>query len=101
VGGKWRFIQHEVSGESYAFSGEYQVVDPPNVLVATFEFEPQAGHISIERYCFEALPGGKTLVKVTSHYASIGDLDGMLNSGMESGATETFERLEELVLETA
>jgi uncharacterized protein YndB with AHSA1/START domain len=99
VGGKWRFVQHEASGESYAFRGEYQVVDPPNLLVATFEFEPMAGHVITEWYRFEAQPGGKTLVTVTSHFASVADLDGMVQSGMESGAIETFERLEELILE--
>ncbi len=101
VGGKWRYVQHEAGGESYAFRGEYKVVDPPTLLVATFEFEPMAGHIITEWYSFEAQPGGKTLVKVTSSYETVEDLDGMLQSGMEDGATETWDRLEALLLETA
>ncbi len=33
----------------------------------------------------------------TAHYQTIDDLDGMLQSGMEEGATETMDRLAELV----
>lgn len=38
------------------------------------------------------------IVSVTT-FDSVEDLDGMIQSGMESGATETWDRLEELVEE--
>ena len=35
----------------------------------------------------------------TAKYKSIEDLEGVINSGMESGARETWERLAELVVD--
>jgi uncharacterized protein YndB with AHSA1/START domain len=57
-GGKWRFIQHDKDGE-YAFNGEYREVVPNKKIVNTFEFEPMAGHISVENITF-AKVNGKT-----------------------------------------
>ncbi|MGH2788509.1 MAG: hypothetical protein ACRDJV_11460 [Actinomycetota bacterium] len=38
---------------------------------------------------------GKTTLTATSVYDTVEDRDGMLESGMESGAAETMERLDE------
>lgn len=94
-GGKWRFIQKDKDGE-YAFKGEYREIVPNEKIVNTFEFEPMAGHISVENITFEKVDG-KT--KVTNHvkYASKADRDGMLQTGMEEGAAETWDRFEELI----
>lgn len=103
VGVQWRYIQTDRDGASYAFRGEHKVVDPPNLLVATFEFEPMAGHILTDTYSFEAQPGGKTSVRVVSSYeimeALMEALEGTLQSGMEGGATKTWDRMDELLLE--
>jgi uncharacterized protein YndB with AHSA1/START domain len=40
---------------------------------------------------------GGTLVRIESTFASKEDRDGMLQSGMEGGANETYDRLEELL----
>jgi uncharacterized protein YndB with AHSA1/START domain len=45
--------------------------------------------------------GGKTRVEVTSRFDSVEDRDGMLNSGMEAGATESWDRLAELLEQMA
>ena len=37
---------------------------------------------------------GKTTITTTSLFDSVEDRDGMLQSGMESGAAETYNRLE-------
>ena len=71
-------------------------VVPPERVVQTFEFEPMAGHISVETMTLEEVDG-KTKMTTTSVFDSVEDRDGMLNSGMESGASETHERLEELL----
>ncbi len=49
---------------------------------------------------FEDL-GGETNVVSISTYANVEDLDGMVASGMESGATESWDRLAELVERTS
>jgi uncharacterized protein YndB with AHSA1/START domain len=97
AGGLWRYIQRDEKGNEYGFKGEYREVTPPERLVNTFEFEPMPGHIVVDTAVFEALPGGKTRVTVTSQFASKEDRDGMMNSGMEQGATESWDRLSELV----
>ncbi len=99
VGGGWRYIQKDADGNEYAFRGEYKVVDPPHYLVATFEFEPMAGHIVTDHYHFEGLPGDKTKVTVKSIFGTLEALEGMLQSGMEGGANESWDRLEELLAE--
>lgn len=99
-GGTWRFIQREADGNEYAFNGEYLEVTPPERLVNTFEFELMPGHIIEDTATFEDL-GGKTRVTVTSLFANVEDRDGMLQSGMEEGAVESWDRLAEYLASTA
>ena len=93
-GGKWRFVERDATGQEWAFRGEVREVVPPERIVQTFEFEPMAGHISVETVVLEDLEG-KTRLTVTSEFASQEDRDGMLQSGMEKGAGEMYDRLEE------
>jgi uncharacterized protein YndB with AHSA1/START domain len=97
VGGTWRYIQTDTDGTVHPFRGEYLVVDAPKLLVATFEYEPMAGHIITDNYHFEALPDSKTRVLVKSIFASLEALEGMMQSGMEEGATESWDRMGELL----
>ena len=96
-GGTWRFVQRQTDGIEYGFHGDYHEVMPPERLVNTFEFEGMPGHVVVETAVFEALPDGKTRLTVTSVFASVEDRDGMLASGMEGGANETWDRLAELL----
>jgi len=85
------------NGNEYAFNGEYREMMPPERLVSTFEFEGVPGHIVVNTATFEELSDRKTNLTITSLFASVEDRDGMLNSGMESGANETWDRLAELL----
>ena len=96
-GGFWRFVQHDTNGNEFGFKGEYREIVPPKRIVNTFEFEGMPGYIVIDTAILEELPNGKTKLTATSLFATIGDRDGMLNSGMESGATESWDRLTELL----
>jgi uncharacterized protein YndB with AHSA1/START domain len=95
-GGAWRIVQRDPEGNEYGFRGEYREVVPPERLVYTFEFEGMPGHILVETVTFEE-QGGKTTVTSTALFDSVEDRDGMLESGMESGAIESWDRLEELL----
>ena len=95
-GGAWRFVQHDPEGNEYAFRGEFREVVPPERLVFTFEFEGMPGHILQQTITFEE-HDGKTTVFSTAHFDSVEDRNGMLESGMESGATESWDRLVELL----
>ena len=100
VGGVWRYVQTDAEGNEFAFNGVYQEVKPPKRLVYTFEFEPMAGHISTDTITLEEQPGGKTLITARTTFNSLEDLEGMLQTDMESGAVETWDRLEELLLKS-
>jgi len=97
VGGVWRYIHTDAAGNEYGFNGVYQEIRPPERMTYTFEFEPMAGHISTETVTLEELPGGKTRITTRTTFDTLEDLEGMLQSGMEGGAVETWDRLEELV----
>lgn len=96
-GGTWRFVQRDAEGNEFAFNGEYREVIPPERLVNTFEFEGMPSHIILDTAVFEELPDGRTKLTATSLFETVEDRDGMLNSGMEDGSNESWDRLAELL----
>jgi uncharacterized protein YndB with AHSA1/START domain len=95
-GGVWRFVQRGPDGSEYAFNGVYREIAPPQRIVSTFEFEGMPGHVSVETLTLEEHTG-KTKVTSTSLFQTVEDRDGMLQSGMEAGAAETYDRFAELL----
>ena len=96
-GGQWRFIQHDAAGHEFAFHGVYHEIAAPTRVVQTFEFEGFPGHVILETVTFTE-QAGKTIMTGNYVYQSVEDRDGMLQSGMESGQRESYERLEELLV---
>ena len=98
-GGEWRFINRDAEGKAYAFHGVYHEVLAPERIIDTFEFEglPETGHVTLETMKLEELPGGRTRLTVQSVFQSVADRDGTLQSGMEEGVKDTYNRLEELL----
>ena len=92
-GGTWRFVERDQDGQEWGFRGEVREIVPPERIVQTFEWEGLPGHISVETMQLEDL-GGRTRITVTSMFDSVEDRDGMLQSGMEQGAGESYDRLE-------
>lgn len=95
-GGRWRFVQRDANGNEYAFNGEYREILAPERVVYTFEFEGMPGHVLVETVTFEERDG-KTKLTATDLFATPQDRDGMLESGMEAGATESHDRLAALL----
>ena len=96
MGGIWRYVSRDADGNEFAFRGVYHQIMPPERLVYTFEWEGMPGHILLETVTFEER-GGKTTVTDSSVFQSVEDRDGMIQQGMEDGANETWDRLEELL----
>jgi len=98
-GGQWRFINRDAQGNEYAFHGVYHEVLAPQRVIDTFEFEglPETGHVTLETVRLEELPGGRTRLITQSVFQSVADRDGMLQSGMQEGANDTYDRLAELL----
>lgn len=92
--GKWRIVHRGPDGEEFAFRGEYREIVPPERIVWTFEFEGFPGNVSVETMTLDE-HDGKTTFTATSVYDTAAQRDAMLQSGMEEGATETMERLDE------
>jgi uncharacterized protein YndB with AHSA1/START domain len=93
-GGSWRLVQRDKDGDENAFHGVFHDVTAPERIVWTFEWEGMPGHVLLETFSFEE-QDGKTTMTDSSVFQSVGDRDGMLQSGMEGGATESMDRLDE------
>ena len=98
-GGEWRFIQRDAEGHEYGFHGVYHDILAPERIIDTFEFEglPETGHVTLETWKLEELPEGRTRLTAQSVFQSVADRDGMLQSGMESGVKDTYDRIEEIL----
>lgn len=97
-GGRYRFVQTdpEESG-TFAFHGVFHVVRPNEYSVQTFEYEGWPDVVSLETYTFEALDDGRSRLRTHSVFPSVEARDGMVESGMERGVVEGYERLDELI----
>jgi uncharacterized protein YndB with AHSA1/START domain len=96
-GGSYRWIHRDPTGERYVFSGDYSEVVEPELLVGTFVFDGWPDSVAVDRAEFEDLGDGRTRLVITETFATRGERDGKLQSGMESGMNEGFERLDELL----
>ena len=97
AGGQWRFINRAADGGQHGFHGVFHLVEPPRQIVQTFEYEGAPGHVALESMTLEER-GGKTMLTAQSVFQSPEDRAGMMaDGGMESGARETYARLEELL----
>lgn len=99
-GGRWRYVNIDpASGAEYSFHGVVHEVAAPERIIQTFEFDglPEAGHVSLEAAYFEVLPGNRTRLVNRTVFLSVEDRDGMIQSGMEGGMQESYERLDEVL----
>lgn len=96
VGGTWRFVLEMPDGATYGFRGEYRAIEPPHRLVYTYIFEPIPESEALVTVAFTEENGGTRVVEVCRHQ-SVDARDGHLGSGMESGAAESYDRLEALL----
>lgn len=99
-GGRWRYVHSDDAGNSFGFHGVFHGDQTPDGMLQTFEFEGWPGHVSLESLVLEERDG-KTLVRNHSVYQTIEDRDAMVESGMESGLNEGFDRLDELLVRLA
>jgi uncharacterized protein YndB with AHSA1/START domain len=95
-GGKWRFVVRTGRGKEVAFFGEYREIVVPERFVWTFGFDGMPGPPGLETYTFTETDGKTTLIAV-GHFTSIESRDAAIQSGMEKGAAEMWDRLEELL----
>ena len=98
-GGAYRFT-HERGGHTYAFFGVNHEVTAPVRIVGTFEFSglPERGHVIMSKLFFEELPNDRCRLVSQNVFFSVADRDGMIQSGMESGVRDGYEKLDALLI---
>jgi uncharacterized protein YndB with AHSA1/START domain len=95
-GGTWRYVHRDQDGTEYGFHGVFHGTPSPDGMVQTFEFEGAPGHVSLDQITFEAR-NGRTVLRGHSVFQSVQARDAMVQSGMEGGLSEAYERLDELI----
>jgi uncharacterized protein YndB with AHSA1/START domain len=97
-GGRYRYIHKDNDGNEFGFHGVFHELSE-DLLIQTFEFEglPERGHVILDTMRLEELPGNRTRATIQSVYQSVSDRDGMVQSGMERGVNDGYERLDELL----
>jgi uncharacterized protein YndB with AHSA1/START domain len=107
-GGAWRYILRSPDGSKMGMKGVYREVAAPDRLVSTESFDdgeddsPEGARALFPGESLNTLTlveqGGLTTLTVHVLYPSREAREGSLQSGMERGAGETFDRLEETLL---
>jgi uncharacterized protein YndB with AHSA1/START domain len=102
VGGQWRYAMVADGGFEVAFHGEYREIVPNEKLVNTeiFEGAPEAG-AAIVTCTFEDLGDGRTRLHMLTSVDTKEIRDMIIGSGMESGAQEGLDILEQIAIELA
>lgn len=98
-GGSYRYVSRSPEGQEVPFKGTYLEVVRPERLVHTeiFDVEPfNQGEPSVVTTTFEE-SDGKTKVTITGRYSDKNVRDAVLQSGMETGAAHSYDRLAALL----
>lgn len=96
VGGAWRYVMSAHDGAfEVAFHGEYRELAPAERIVSTevFEGAPDAASLNTTTLVEQ---DGHTVLETLVQHKSQENRDGHLNSGMEGGMNEAFDRLEDV-----
>jgi len=95
-GGTWRYVHSDDEGNAFGFHGVFHGEASLDGIVQTFEYEGAPGHVSMDTVTFEET-SGKTTVRTNSLFQSVEARDAMVKSGMASGMSEGYDRLEDLL----
>jgi uncharacterized protein YndB with AHSA1/START domain len=95
-GGSWHFVWRHSSGKEMEMRGEYREVKPPERLVSSESWGPEwpetLNTLELSEHA------GKTTATITILYASKGDRDAALATGMKAGMAMSYDRLEKFLL---
>jgi uncharacterized protein YndB with AHSA1/START domain len=95
VGGAYRFVLQGPGGQSMGMSGVYRELAPPDRSVHTEKFDEYPGEAVVTTVLTEA--SGKTTLTATVYHESTQIRDAVIQSGMEHGAAETYDRLADML----
>ena len=98
VGGRWRYVMTANPGFEVAFHGEYREITAPERLVNTEAFEGMPDADAHAALCTMTLTekDGRTYLELLVEHVTRADRDAHINSGMEDGMQESYDKLEEV-----
>ncbi len=95
VGGAWRYVLEGPDGRRMGMGGEYREIVPGKRTVHTESFDDYPGDSVVTVVLTEH--EGRTTLTGTVRYESQEVRDAVIESGMEHGAAETYDRLAALL----
>jgi uncharacterized protein YndB with AHSA1/START domain len=95
VGGSWRFVLRSPDGKDMGMRGVYLEILPPERSVHMESFDDYPGESQVTSLFVEE--AGRTTLTATVLYPSKEVRDAVIQSGMEHGAAETYDKLAELL----
>jgi len=96
AGGRFRFVMHGPDGQEMGMCGTYKEIAPPERTVHMESFDDFPGSESqVTSVLTEK--DGRTTLTATVLYASKEVRDAIIQSGMEHGAAEIYDRLAEML----
>lgn len=99
VGGGFRCVWQHQDGQEMVMRGTFLEIDPPARVVRTESFvigcEPQSGEQTATFVLTDQ--GDRTLMTITLVFPSNESRDAMIASGMERGASASYDRLDEVL----
>jgi uncharacterized protein YndB with AHSA1/START domain len=95
VGGGFRFVLRSPDGKKLGMRGVYREIVPPERSVHMESFDDYPGESQVTAVFVEQ--GGKTTLTATVLYPSREVRDIVIQSGMEHGAAESYDKLAELL----
>ncbi len=95
VGGGFRFVLRGPDGREMGMRGTYLELAPPVRSVHMESFDDYPGESQVTSLFVEE--AGRTTLTVTVLYPSKQIRDAVIQSGMEHGAAESYDRLAELL----
>jgi uncharacterized protein YndB with AHSA1/START domain len=98
VGGTFRFVLRGPGGREMGMRGVYREIVPPERSVHAESFDDYPGESLVTAVLVEQ--GGKTTLTATVLYPSREVRDAVIQSGMEHGAAEGYDKLAELLAGT-
>ena len=93
-GGIYRYVLRAPDGSEHGFRGEIREIVPPERIVQTFVWDGMPDKMLVDTVTLVERDG-KTYLTARSLAPTVEDRDGLVQSGMEEGARDSYDRLED------
>ena len=93
VGGEWHYVWRDDGGDEFTIQGVFREIEPPARLVYT---ESMMGTEALQTVVLTEEDGVTTMVSSVL-YGSQAERDAAVATGMEEGASQSYDRLAEVL----